>query len=80
MDKTYDFLELMNEIKGLDYFQQQKRLIIARTEYLQNVDPIKREILGVPFDVKCNLELQKIEELEKLDRELSGNQNIKDRL
>ncbi len=66
MNFEFDFNKLKESIEDLDLKEQQKRLIKARTEYLQNVPPKDRELFEVNFDEKCDLEILKIKELEKL--------------
>lgn len=68
MKESYNFTELKKEISNLPEKQQLKRLIKAKTEYKQNIIPsIVTFDLEVPFDQKCDLEIQKIKELMKID-------------
>ena len=63
-----DFDELKEDIVNLPKKEQLKILIEAKTEYLQNKNPFKFDIMiEVPFDKKCDLEIQKIKELMKID-------------
>ena len=50
MSNKFNFKALKEEIKDLDLKEQQKRLIIARTDYLQNVSPKDRDLFDVPFN------------------------------
>lgn len=67
MSNKFDFKALKEEIKDLDSKEQQKKLIIARTDYLQNFKPKDRDLFDVPFNELCDLEIQKIKEIIALD-------------
>jgi hypothetical protein len=66
MKKEYHFDELKNRIKDLPFKAQLKKLVEARTDYKQNVTGL-RVNFEVPFDEKCDLEIEKIRELMKIE-------------
>lgn len=67
MNEKNDFEKLQMEIIDLSDKDKLKRIIEAKTNYLQNVNPsefgFKTEI---PFDEKCDLEISKIKEIMKI--------------
>lgn len=67
MNQKYDFEELKKTIKDSPFKDQLRKLVEARTTYLQNINPSRIEFFEVPFDEKCNLEINKIKELMKID-------------
>lgn len=68
MEAKYNFKELKIEIVKLTYKQQLKRLVEARTEFKQTKNPMPVYFkTQVPFDQKCDLEIDKIRELMKIE-------------
>ncbi len=68
MKEKYNFEELKVEVSNLSPKQQLKRLVEAKTEYLQNINPMISDcLIEVPFDKKCDLEIQKIKEILKIE-------------
>ena len=67
-ENNFDFERLKHELKDLTFKEQLIRLIKERTEYLQNINPSQIDfITQVPFDKKCNLEIEKIKEIMKIN-------------